>query len=81
VNRVPLVNCHGVSKDKERGRLLGHTAAILRPPAGFHNYLDALPDLDVLPRHRLLLKPGGFEGGGSVGERLHHDDPAIAQRR
>jgi hypothetical protein len=28
----------------------------------------------------LLPQSGGFEGGGSVGERLHHDDPAIAQR-
>jgi hypothetical protein len=42
---------------------------------------DPLPDgLHVLPRHRLLRQPGGFEGGGPLGEDLTADQLSIAQR-
>jgi hypothetical protein len=39
----------------------------------------SLVQLDVLLRHQLLRKPGGFEGSGLVREKLPSDDPASVE--
>src|SRR2546423_15668676 len=41
----------------------------------------AAPELHVLSRHRLLLKPHGFEGVGVVPEELQTEDSTLTQRK
>src|SRR6185295_8745018 len=52
---------------------------LVRVPV-LEGFVDLTHDLDVLPRHRLLRKPGGFEGFGSLLEHPKASDLPVLDR-